>query len=690
MAVQKIEYENKTYLQNDPNIPEKNKVTEANMNEIKSKVNNNADELSTAQQNIEDLQAGQGTVSSDITSLKNRVTTLEGDNTKNKQDIANKVDKVEGKGLSTEDYTTAEKEKLAGLNNYDDTEIKKDIQDLESDVSDIKSEQETQNDLLERTQSALINITTPKSSNINVKDSSDLNAKVDVFGISEQETRSGKNKANSSAYNYDTISYQDLDVNLENNEFTISTDSLRIITEYVKVPIKFAENGTYTFGLELKANTSGATAQALIYDSTNKKTIGSLLQNDTTTYAKKTTTITIDDTVDKSNINVLLYCNGTVGNAYSYSYKNIFVNPGQDDEFEQYGASPSPEYPSEIENVTGDINIKIYNKNLLDLTKCGFSNCVKNEDGSVRSNINNNYYATISTSQLNNFILQNKGKSLTFSFEGISTKTINFFIPCKRTNSDSDYFETTKTGNSITMQIPEDLESLSYIQIRWNRQSTTFTDITTVINNIQLELNDVKTDFIEHKEQLITFPLAEGQKLADGDYLASDGIHHVRKQIELDGTENWGVIYENIFWMEFSDTKLFTSAIMTHFKYVKKSLTELLDNEFTTSAGQGHAFWIKKEGMALEEFKSFLSQQKQAGTPVIVEYELAEETVEAYTEAQQEAYNQLQNVLSYKTVTNVFTDKALLEFKYIADTQTWVLNKLNNINQELLNIAGGN
>lgn len=38
-----------------------------------------------------------------------------------------KVDKVEGKGLSTEDYTTAEKTKLAGLKNYDDTDVKADI-----------------------------------------------------------------------------------------------------------------------------------------------------------------------------------------------------------------------------------------------------------------------------------------------------------------------------------------------------------------------------------------------------------------------------------------------------------------------------------------------------------------------------------------------------------------------------------
>lgn len=41
--------------------------------------------------------------------------------------LSGKVDKVEGKVLSSNDYTTAEKEKLAGLSNYDDTEIKASI-----------------------------------------------------------------------------------------------------------------------------------------------------------------------------------------------------------------------------------------------------------------------------------------------------------------------------------------------------------------------------------------------------------------------------------------------------------------------------------------------------------------------------------------------------------------------------------
>lgn len=46
--------------------------------------------------------------------------------------VDTKVDKVSGKQLSTNDYTTAEKNKLAGLSNYDDTDLKASIK-LNSD-----------------------------------------------------------------------------------------------------------------------------------------------------------------------------------------------------------------------------------------------------------------------------------------------------------------------------------------------------------------------------------------------------------------------------------------------------------------------------------------------------------------------------------------------------------------------------
>lgn len=60
-----------------------------------------------------------------------------------------KVDKVEGKQLSTEDYTTEEKTKLAGLDNYDDTAVKGDIAAntaaIEAEVTRAKAAESTIN-----------------------------------------------------------------------------------------------------------------------------------------------------------------------------------------------------------------------------------------------------------------------------------------------------------------------------------------------------------------------------------------------------------------------------------------------------------------------------------------------------------------------------------------------------------------
>lgn len=53
--------------------------------------------------------------------------------------LNNKVDKVSGKGLSTEDFTTALKEKLQGLTNYDDTTINNAVSSLQSQLNTLVS-----------------------------------------------------------------------------------------------------------------------------------------------------------------------------------------------------------------------------------------------------------------------------------------------------------------------------------------------------------------------------------------------------------------------------------------------------------------------------------------------------------------------------------------------------------------------
>ena len=53
--------------------------------------------------------------------------------------IDNKVDKVDGKQLSTEDFTTLLKQKLDGLSNYDDTEIQETVSKLRTDLDTLVS-----------------------------------------------------------------------------------------------------------------------------------------------------------------------------------------------------------------------------------------------------------------------------------------------------------------------------------------------------------------------------------------------------------------------------------------------------------------------------------------------------------------------------------------------------------------------
>ena len=55
------------------------------------------------------------------------------------QDISGKVDKVDGKQLSTEDFTTALKNKLNGLSNYDDTTISQAVEKLRADLDALVS-----------------------------------------------------------------------------------------------------------------------------------------------------------------------------------------------------------------------------------------------------------------------------------------------------------------------------------------------------------------------------------------------------------------------------------------------------------------------------------------------------------------------------------------------------------------------
>lgn len=513
---------------------------------------------------------------------------------------------------------------------------------VEQAIQKLQTEQTAQNKKIEQLDDNQIHITTEKSSNINVKDSSDLNAKIDVFGISEQKTRSGINLTN----------YEDWTEIGGNEQITEKDDDKVVCT------ITSSSYGVCDIERTLKPNTNYTACADFEFNGTFGNQYGLRVNVNGSIASLKTDGLVNFTTDETGKARMQCYvgfpytgANATLTVSNIRLYEGTYTRENIPD-YEQYGASPSPEFPSEIENVTGNIDITVCNKNLFNIETA-----------------------------MQNYILNDAGIEIASQGAFVSDyilvkKDVNYFSNTRGyTNAgfydlDKNFIKRDTVAQNATTTFDEDY----YIKLNGKMEN---------ISAFQFERNDTETEFEVHEEEVIIFPLSQNQKMFEGSYLANDGIHHKRKQIELDGTEAWQVINENVFYLTFNDIKISSSALMTHFKYTSKILTNLLDNEFTTRAGTGNSVWIKKEGMTLEEFKTYLAQQKQAGTPVIVEYELETEEIEAYTEEQQEAYNQLQNAKTYKTVTNVFTENAELEMEYIADTKTYIDNKVNNMQNQL-------
>lgn len=180
------------------------------------------------------------------------------------------------------------------------------------------------------------------------------------------------------------------------------------------------------------------------------------------------------------------------------------------------------------------------------------------------------------------------------------------------------------------------------------------------------------------KTKQINFPLSEGQKLMKGDYLADDGIHHVKKQKEFDGTEAYRTQaqpLDNIFCTAIfiNDMKqlLKDNLLSSHFKGVLSPSSNVgISGSYLNYLYFGievetiGALPTQTEAEKKKLFKTWLAQQKQAGTPVVVEYELVKEEIEPYTPEQQEAYNQLctHREITYIQTTNKFQPNMQIEY----------------------------
>ena len=286
--------------------------------------------------------------------------------------IANKVEKENGKGLSTNDFTNADKEKLDGLNNYDDTEIKEEISDIQKeqkiqneDISTLKAQKEAlEKEVQSLREDAKLNGLTEDNSgeliHIDNSTGSRFNA-LEISGNEKQETREGYNLYN--VKNLEKVPGQTVD---EDDFITLEKTVAQSIDSYMNAHLKVSSalkaNTNYWLVIEVK-EFSGISKfilnQYLVESKTQIRTDVSLIEANQKagTYKYKVTT--------SEDFTGMAYClrtfakfNADTTGKIVFRMSLLEQEPDLDTfKYQKYGAMPSFDYSSEVKCVGDNINI---------------------------------------------------------------------------------------------------------------------------------------------------------------------------------------------------------------------------------------------------------------------------------------------------------------------------------------------
>ena len=185
------------------------------------------------------------------------------------------------------------------------------------------------------------------------------------------------------------------------------------------------------------------------------------------------------------------------------------IEKGPATEYEQYGTSPSPDYPSPIENITGDIEIKDVGENLFNPNNVS-KGYVSDASGNILSisgqNKNTGYIEIIGGEKY--YILSNKPIGNWGAWYDKDKKFISGI---------------TLGGNSSGIVTAPNNAYFINFTVSYENNNPDYA------NNVMIARSDKEIPYKPYQAQKVTFPLGN-QKLMEGSYLADNGIHHTRKQ----------------------------------------------------------------------------------------------------------------------------------------------------------------
>ena len=624
-------------------------------------IQTNRTNIATNTQDIANIKAEQITQNNriqinetDISTIKQEQTTQNTKIQKNETDIAtNKasIETIQAEQVEQNENIQENADSIAELEQKHDTEVA----ELNEKIADLQEQVDMAGDLIPTGDESGSDITVNDSAWYRFK-------KVAIEGKSEQETRNGYNKINLNNLSNQSKNGINLTVNKEEGSITLngtstSATNFEILLNEI-IPIgnivsMGANNSESNSGVYVRLMSSTGTETSNIrLNSANEKKENIILSDDV-----KSIYIRILSSIQLSNFKI---------------YPQLELGASLHD-FEIYGVSPSPEYESPIQNVTGNIKVKVENKNKYYSPTTGnktINNVTLNyENNSSEITINGTATATISDS---------------FSIKPISLEAGTYTASIKglnviSSNADRIFLKNNDTSNIIVNSI-KDVTPQTFTLTETTNVVPVFiiasgSSYSNKIIQIQIEEGSTATEYIAHEEQTVTFPLSEGQVFHESDTI-EDKIVQRRNTVVFNGTEAWirNTNYQNILGLYLGlGSYLQPKEINVKCNVAKFNINAGANNQTIFNickiSNSFTNFIIDLDILKFPDvasWKAYLAQQYANGTPVTLEYELATPIEIPFTEAQRTAKAQIDKLYSYKGTTHI-TSNANLDVTYRKD-----------------------
>lgn len=298
-----------------------------------------------------------------VEQLNTDINSLQEENTKSKEEITNIKEEQETQNANIEENEN----KIVELQNKDTDQDNKILQ-LEIEKAELEEElKETKKDLY-----ATCIHGQASGNSIHIEDSSGARCEIGISGNSKQETRSGKNVMPISNLGTNWGYTQNGIKNLkQNNGNTLTRFNVK-------------KGQTIKFGLQVLTKVTNDISFSIYYTENN---------------AEDTTNILNFAHINKNNINEKYEMSYTVsedgqihikmwGNNNSEIFEfQLWAELNTLTDYEQYGVSPSPDYPSEIKTVGSNVNLYDEGK-ATTTTKNGMTLSYSNEKADIENKLN--------------------------------------------------------------------------------------------------------------------------------------------------------------------------------------------------------------------------------------------------------------------------------------------------------------